>query len=77
MPSISVTQANSTAGFQGNYTLAMVDAGPVCFYCSVGFGVTEIPYNKVGTDESLGQTRHMLINGVTVDGTHVFKEVYL
>jgi len=52
-PSISLTPANSSATFTGNFTLAMVDAGPV------------------GYDESQGQTRHMLINGVTIAGTNV------
>jgi len=53
MPELSVTPGNSSVSFSGNYTLAMVDAGPV------------------GTDESAGQTRHMLINGVTIDGSNV------
>jgi phosphatidylethanolamine-binding protein (PEBP) family uncharacterized protein len=52
-PSLSLTPANSSVTFTGNFTLAMVDAGPV------------------GYDESQGQTRHMLINGVTVAGTNV------
>ncbi|KAF7984070.1 hypothetical protein HWV62_17624 [Athelia sp. TMB] len=53
MPELSVTPGNSSVSFSGNYTLAMVDAGPV------------------GTDESAGQTRHMLINSVTIDGSNV------
>jgi len=53
MPGLSVTPGNSSVTFSGNYTLAMVDAGPV------------------GTDESAGQTRHMLINGVTIEGSNV------
>jgi len=52
-PSLSLTPANSSISFGGEFTLAMVDAGPV------------------GFDESQGQTRHMLINGVTVTGTNV------
>jgi hypothetical protein len=52
-PNLSLTPANSSVNFDGKYTLAMVDAGPV------------------GFDESQGQTRHMLINGVTVAGTNV------
>ncbi|KZP24857.1 PEBP-like protein [Athelia psychrophila] len=53
MPDLSVTPADSTVTFSGNYTLAMVDAGPV------------------GFDESQGQTRHMLINSVTIEGSNV------
>jgi len=52
-PSLSLTPANSSITFSGNFTLAMVDAGPV------------------GFNESQGQTRHMLINGVTVVGTNI------
>ena len=29
MPELSVTPGNSSVSFSGNYTLAMVDAGPV------------------------------------------------
>jgi len=50
-PSLVVTPANSTVATSGNFTLAMVDAGPV------------------GTDESQPQTRHWLVNGVTLTGS--------
>jgi len=52
-PSLSLIPGNSTVGFSGKFTLAMVDAGPV------------------GFDESQGQTRHWLLNSVTVTGTNV------
>jgi hypothetical protein len=47
-PVLTLTPANSTVKFEGNYTLAMVDAGPV------------------GSDQSAGQTRHWLVNGLTI-----------
>jgi hypothetical protein len=50
-PTLTVTAANSSVVLAGNFTLAMVDAGPV------------------GSDESLGQTRHWLVNGVTVSSS--------
>ncbi|KAJ3473311.1 hypothetical protein NLI96_g13054 [Meripilus lineatus] len=50
-PQLLVTPANSSVSLTGEFTLAMVDAGPV------------------GTDESAGQTRHWLVNGVTLSGS--------
>jgi hypothetical protein len=49
-PTFTVVPANSSVKLDGNYTLAMVDAGPV------------------GSDQSAGQTRHWLVNGLTISG---------
>lgn len=59
-PSLTVTPANSSVTLPtGNYTVVMVDAGPV------------------GTDESQGQTRHWLANGITLSGKTYFNLVVL
>ncbi|TDL27199.1 PEBP-like protein [Rickenella mellea] len=50
-PSITLVPANSSVTLPKNFTLTMVDAGPV------------------GTDESQGQTRHWLVNGVSLTGS--------
>ncbi|KAH8108484.1 phosphatidylethanolamine-binding protein [Phellopilus nigrolimitatus] len=49
-PSVTVASTNSSLG--SNFTLAMVDAGPV------------------GSDQSKGQTRHWLVNGVSLSGSN-------